>query len=189
MEMTDPQVSPKMSTSDDGWTHVRETVRMLILAIAQIEIALRESDDSIEHLTDTFTSMVEREKHIAESIDRLERRGNDEQICHSIKKDAAEVTDKMQSAIVAFQFYDKLTQRLAHVGSSMEALSDLLVDEQRIYEAGEWQKLQENIKSKYSMREEYELFNAVIAGGNIKEAIRHYNETHKEDSHDDIELF
>jgi hypothetical protein len=46
-----------MST-ETGWIHVRETVRMLLLSIAQIEIALRESDESIEHLTDVFTSMV-----------------------------------------------------------------------------------------------------------------------------------
>ena len=187
--MTDPQISSELSAQDDGWTHVRETVRMLILTIAQIEIALRESDDSIGHLTDAFTSMVDRENHIAESIKRLESGGSDEHVCRSIKEDAIEVTEKMQSAIVAFQFYDKLTQRLAHVGTSMEALSDLLIDEQRIYEADEWQTLQQNIKSKYSMREEHELFNAVMTGGDIKEAIRHYNEIHKEDSHDDIELF
>ena len=187
--MTNPQISPQLNAEDAGWTHVHETVRMLFLAIAQIEIALRESDDSIEHLTDAFTAMVDRENHIAESIDRLEGKDKDEEVCNSIRSDALEVTEKMQSAIVAFQFYDKLTQRLSHVGSSMEALGILLKDDQRINQTSEWQKLQESIKSKYSMREEYELFNAVMAGGDIREAIRKYNEMHKEDSHDDIELF
>ena len=187
--MTITQMSTKLDTNADGWTHVRETVRMLFLAVAQIEIALRESDDSIEHLTDAFTTMVQREAHIAESIDQLASDGDDQAVRKSIKNDAREVTEKMQSAIVAFQFYDKLTQRLSHVGSSMEALSELLKDDQRINQSAEWQTLQEKIKSKYSMREEHELFNAVMAGDDIREAIRQYNEIHKEDSHDDIVLF
>ncbi len=171
------------------WTHVRETIRMLFLAVAQIEIALRESDDSVDHLTEAFTSMVGRENQIAQSIDQLSKEGNDQLICQSIKDNAEQVTEKMQSAIVAFQFYDRLTQRLSHVGSSMEALSELLGDEERIGVIAEWCSLQDGIKSKYSMSEEYELFNAVMDGGDIREAVRRYNETHQNDSLNDIEMF
>ena len=178
-----------MNAENDGWTHVRETVRMLFLAIAQIEIALRESDDSVGHLTEVFTSMVERENKIAESISRLSSKGDDEQILSSIEHDAIKVTGEMQSAIVAFQFYDRLTQRLAHVGSSMESLSELLNDNNRINEVEEWLELKANIKSKYSMREEHELFDVVIAGGDVRDAIRHYNELHKNEPKNDIELF
>lgn len=171
------------------WTHVRETIRMLFLAIAQIEIALSESDDSIDHLTEAFTSMVGRENEIARSIDQLSIDGKDQLIYQSIKNNAEKVTEKMQTAIVAFQFYDKLTQRLAHVGSSMEELSELLDDDNRISQVDEWRKLQADIKSRYSMREEYELFNAVMAGGDIREAIRRFNQTPLTESQNDIELF
>ncbi len=177
------------SAEEVGWSHVRETIRMLFLAIAQIEIALRESNDSVDHLTGAFTSMVGRENEIVRSIDQLSSEGDDEKICQSIKDNAEKVTEKMQSAIVAFQFYDKLTQRLTHVGGSMEALSVLLGDEARIGQVDEWRKLQAGIKSKYSMTEEYELFNAVMDGGDIREAIRKFNETQHSDVQDDIEFF
>jgi len=183
--------TPKHSEAEHavGWTHVRETIRMLFLSIAQIEIALRESDDSVEHLTDAFTSMVNRETEIANAIEKLSVHGGDQAISESIKQKAEEVTGKMQGAIVAFQFYDKLTQRLGHVCSSMEDLSDLLGDDERIYQASEWNSLQSAIKSKYSMREEHELFDVVMAGGDVREAIRRFNEVKKDDSHTDIELF
>ena len=189
----DKKMTTQMPIDDDGkiadWTHVREIVRILFLSIAQIEIALRESDDSVEHLTEAFTSMVERENDIARSVEQLHANGNDESACRSIKLNVEEVTRKMQGAIVAFQFYDKLTQRLSHVGSSMEALSTLLEDNERIHEVREWGNLQSAIKSKYSMREEYELFDIVMAGGGVGEAIRHFNELKKDDTHNDIELF
>ncbi len=185
-----PIASPTQDNAEQvGWTHVRETIRMLFLAIAQIEIALCESDDSIDHLTEAFTSMVGRENQIAQSIEQLSQQGNDQLVCQSIKDNAEIVTEKMQNAIVAFQFYDKLTQRLTHVGSSMEELSVLLGDEGRFGLVDEWRKLQDRIKSKYSMSEEIELFNAVMEGGDIREAIRRCNETQQSDSQDNIELF
>ncbi len=177
------------SDEEVGWTHIRETVRMLFLAIAQIEIALLESNDSIDHLTEAFTSMVGRENEIAQSIDQLSNDGHDQLICDSIKDNARKVTEKMQSAIVAFQFYDKLTQRLSHVGSSLEDMSELLGDEGRIVKVDEWRKLQLEIKSRYSMREEYELFDAVMSGGDIREAIRRFNEAPVAYSQNEIELF
>lgn len=38
---------------------------MLFLSVAQIEIVMSESDDSIEHLTSAFTSMVGNENAIS----------------------------------------------------------------------------------------------------------------------------
>ncbi|MDH5353975.1 MAG: hypothetical protein OEY09_05965 [Gammaproteobacteria bacterium] len=178
-----------MTTDNDGWTHVRETVRMLFLAIAQIEIALRESDDSVEHLTDAFTSMVDSEMKIAASIDGLALSIDDKRDVSAIKRDAIQITEEMQSVIVAFQFYDKLTQRLAHVSSGMEALSGLLNDDTRVNEVDAWSLLQNEIKSKYSMREEHELFDVVMAGADVREAIRRYNDLHKDEPKNDIELF
>lgn len=183
------QAATQSNTEQVGWMHVRETIRMLFLAIAQIEIALRESDDSVDHLTEVFTSMVDRENEIKQSIESLSSDDCEEALRQDIKDNVDSVTAKMQSAIVAFQFYDKLTQRLTHVASSMEELSNLLDDESRIEVIEEWQGLQSTIKSRYSMREEFELFNAVISGADVRDAIRRYNETSKADNIDDIEMF
>ena len=181
--------APARVMTDDEWTQVRETVRMLFLAVAQIEIALSESDDSIEQLTTTFTRMMDQEQAIAEAVDRLPDSPETRALREEIRERAALVSNDMQGAIVAFQFYDKLTQRLGHVGSSLEAMSELVSDPQRLHRPDEWQALQQQIRSKYSMREERELFDHIMQGGDIREAVRRYNEAHAQDLQDDIEFF
>ena len=174
---------------DLDWSQIRETVRILFLSVAQIEIAMRESDDSVEHLTSAFTTMMGYENIISKAVDDLPDTEETKEIRQTIKHNAELVTDEMQGAIVAFQFYDKLTQRLQHVGSSIEGLSDLVGDMSKIYNPSEWNRLQEKIKSKYSMREEHEMFDNVMKGADVREAVRKYNETHKEDLEADIEFF
>lgn len=188
--MTDEEKKPSTAVQPDlDWSQVRETVRMLFLAVAQIEIAMRESDDSVQHLTNAFTTMMGYENVIAMAVDDLPDTEETQVIRKTIKQNAELVTQEMQGAIVAFQFYDKLTQRLMHVGSSIESLSDLVSDTAKIYNPYEWKALQEKIKSKYSMREEHEMFENVMNGQDIREAVRNYNEVHKEDLEDDIEFF
>ncbi len=174
---------------DLDWSQVRETVRMLFLATAQIEIALRESDDSVLHLTDAFTSMIGYENVIKMAVEDLPPTPETEVIRKTIAHNADKVSETMQGAIVAFQFYDKLTQRLAHVSSSVEALSELVGDTSKIFNPYEWKALQEKIKSKYSMREEVEMFQAVMDGVDVRDAIHAFNEAHKEDLENDIEFF
>ena len=42
---------------DLDWSQVRETILMLNLAVAQIEMALKESSGSVDVLTNSFTDM------------------------------------------------------------------------------------------------------------------------------------
>ena len=186
------QISKEPSTSvqpDLDWSQVRETVRMLFLAVAQIEIAMTESDGSVDQLTNTFTRMVAFEKEICKAVEALPDSEETRALRNTIRDNAEQVTTEMQAAIVAFQFYDKLTQRLSHVGTALEELSDLVTDNSRIYNPEEWRGLQPVIKSRYSMREEREMFDSVMSGGNLREAIRQYNESHKNDLSDDVEFF
>ena len=188
--MTENSKGPSTATEPDlDWSQVRETVRMLFLAIAQIEIALRESDDSVEKLTTAFTTMMGYENVIAMAVDDLPETDDTKVILQTIRHNAHMVTQEMQGAIIAFQFYDKLTQRLGHVGTSIEALSNLVSDKSKIYNPYEWKDLQALIRSRYSMREEHEMFESVMRGGDVREAVRKYNEAHKEDLEDDIEFF
>lgn len=72
-------------------------------------------------------------------------------IRNSIKSNSEKTAIEMQSAIMAFQFYDKLTQRLMSVSNSIESLSELVKDTQKICNPLEWHHLQDQIKSKYTM--------------------------------------
>lgn len=187
--MTEQEKNLSNNEQAEEWSQVRETVRMLFLAVAQIEIALNESDDSVAQLTQTFTRMMEHEEAIAHAVDGLPDSPETRELREDIRARAAEVSGDMQGAIVAFQFYDKLTQRLAHVGSSLEAMSELVSDPTRLHEPVEWRALQQQIKSRYSMREEREMFDRIMQGGDIREAVRLYNEAHLQDLQDDIEFF
>jgi len=190
--MSDDSKPSNAVSPDLDWSQVRETVRMLFLATAQMEIALTESDDSVLHLTDAFTSMIGYESVIKMAVQDLPETKETNVIRQTITHNADKVTESMQSAIVAFQFYDKLTQRLAHVSHSVEALSSLVSDTSKIYNPYEWRALQEKIKSRYSMREEIEMFEAVMGGADVREAIHSFNEANKnkpEMEHDEIEFF
>lgn len=185
------ETPPGQAATDEReeWSQVRETVRMLFLAVAQIEIALGESDDSVGQLTTAFTRMMAHEQSIAESVEQLPDTPETRSLREDIRGRANQVTAEMQSAIMAFQFYDKLTQRLAHVGSSLEAMSELVGDERRLHDPAEWRALQDRIKSRYSMREEREMFERIMQGGDVREAVRLYNEAHRQDLQDDVEFF
>ncbi len=189
--MNDESRMPSTSVQPDlDWSQVRETVRMLFLSVAQIEIAMSESDDSIEHLTNAFTTMVGHENAISVAVDQLPDDENTLAIRNTIKMNSEQAASEMQSAIMAFQFYDKLTQRLMHVSNSIESLSELVKDTQKIYNPSEWHHLQEQIKSKYTMREERDMFDNVMQGGDIRQAVRLFNEAQKSAvAEDDIEFF
>lgn len=187
--MNSKNKQPSNAVSPDlDWSQVRETVRMLNLAVAQIEMAMRDGDDSVNALSTSFTSMIGSVNAIARSITVLPR--DDRGVKDSIESDCATVTGQIQSAIIAFQFYDRLSQRLSHVNQSLAALSELVSDQTRIYEPPQWHALQQRIRSKYTMREEQEMFDALLRGATIDEALEVLEELRREsDRVDDIELF
>jgi hypothetical protein len=98
------------------------------------------------------------------------------------------VSSMVHQAIIAFQFYDKLVQRLAHVGISLGDLSALVSDNKRLFNPSEWVGLQDRIRSKYSTREEIAMFEAVMQGMPVQEAVDNFMAEMKEKG-DDIELF
>jgi hypothetical protein len=94
----------------------------------------------------------------------------------------------MRQSIVAFQFYDKLVQRLSHVNHSLAALSDLVGDNSRSFNPTEWRGLREKIRSCYTMKEEAEMFEAILAGTPVQQVLDQFM-ARLNDKPDDIELF
>jgi len=166
---------------DLDWSHVRETVRMMNLAVAQIEMSMKEGDDSVDTLTDAFTTMAAR----VQVVEKMAKQKEDNESKQIVSQCEA-VSSEMQHAIMAFQFYDKLTQRLSHVSHSLAGLVDLVGDTTRLYNPIEWSLLQEKIKSKYTMPAEHEMFEKMMQGMSIEEVLEQSQQTNAED---DIELF
>ena len=104
---------------------------------------------------------------------------------------------QMQRAIVAFQFYDRLTQKLHHVNESLTHLGDLISDASRLYNPGEWNRIQQEIRSNYTMECERLMFDHIMKGATISEALELYRHqfeqtedlSQNDATDDDIELF
>jgi len=189
--MTDSQIHPRGTSAhapDLNWSQVRETVLMLELAAVQIETAMKDSNASVEVLADSFTSMAGYLRTISDTLQALPETEETAGVKQSLIGTSDQVSGMVHQAIVAFQFYDKLVQRLSHVGHSLGALSDLVADQRRLYNPHEWVGLQEKIRSKYSTREELAMFEAVMQGIPIQEAVDRYV-AEMNQKNDDIEFF
>jgi hypothetical protein len=182
----------RVHTPDLDWSQVRETVLMLELAAGQVDAAMRDSNSSVQTLTDTFTSMADTLNTIDVALGTLPDTVGNGMVKAEIQDNARQVAQKVHQAIIAFQFYDKLVQRLDHVCHSLSGLSGLVSDTGRLYNPQEWSALQELIRSKYTMAEERGMFDAVMAGATVDEALKHYMTARMqqvEDSGGEIELF
>jgi hypothetical protein len=173
---------------DLAWSQVRETVVMLELAAGQIEAAMRDSNASVDILTDSFTSMAGYMRMIGDSINGLKDTSNNEGVRENLLGATDQVSNMIHQAIIAFQFYDKLVQRLGHVCTSLGDLSGLVCSTHKLYNPQEWVDLQGRIKAKYTTEEERLMFEAVLKGTPVAEAIHAYMEAMK-NKNDDIELF
>ena len=187
--MTEEPSQPRGTTAhmpDLNWSQVRETVLMLELSAVQIETAMKDSNASVEVLTNSFTSMASYMRMISDTIQTLPDQGEVGVAKQNLSGVSEHVSGMVHQAIIAFQFYDKLVQRLAHVGLSLGDLSDLVADPRRLFNPGEWVGLQDKIKTKYSTREEIAMFDAVMQGVPVQEAVDKFMAEMKEKS-DDIE--
>ncbi len=169
---------------------MRETVLMLELAAGQVEAAMRESGSSVEVLTGAFTGLADRLAKISAAAAALPSEGVAGAARQDIEAGMLEVSQQVHHAVVAFQFYDKLAQRLSHVCHSLGDLAGLVTDKARLYNPGEWVELQQRIRAKYTMAEEVAMFEAVVHGMPVQEALERFMAEREEaTAGGDIELF
>jgi hypothetical protein len=174
---------------DPNWDKMRETVLMMELAVGQIEGAMRDSDSSVQVLTDTFTIMAKHMAVIAADANSLPEDGELGDVKRRMAGAAAQVTGMVHQSIIAFQFYDRLVQRLSHVSHGLEWLAEVVSDEERATTPEQWLHLQEKIRARYSMPEEVEMFEAVLLHGRtVQQALADFMEKMRNKG-DDIELF
>jgi uncharacterized coiled-coil protein SlyX len=176
--------SSSSQSPDLDWSQVRETIRMMNLAVAQIEMSMKDGEDSVSTLTATFSQMMERVGLIEQLVKQNE---SSESSSDNILEQCDAISAEMQHAIIAFQFYDKLTQRLTHVSQTLGSLSELVGDNRRLYDPRQWALLQELIKSKYTMPAEHAMFELVMQGLSIDEILATQSLPNEDDN--DVELF
>ena len=70
--------------------------------------------------------------------------------------------------------YTHLDVYKRQVNGSMSVLADLIADQRRLYNPYEWMGMQEKIKSRYTMEEERLMFDAIMQGKTVKQALKLY---------------
>lgn len=81
------------------------------------------------------------------------------------------------AAIVAFQFYDKLTQRLGHVRYSLSALAMFVCDGAKTGERDQWRRMFATLRRLYRTEEERQLFRMMVEGASAEEAREHIQQS------------
>lgn len=187
--MAEEQRGTRVHAPDLDWSQVRETVLMLELAAGQIDAAMHESNAPVNVLTEGFTSLASLLNRIQTSLEALPDTPGNAVLKQELQGSTGEVGRIVQQSVVAFQFYDKLSQRLDHVCHGLSKLSDLIEDRTRLFNPSEWGALQDAIRSRYSTREEVAMFEAVLAGMSVSDAIKQFVADRKGQASNDIELF
>ncbi|MGB1091109.1 MAG: hypothetical protein ACPGYX_03210 [Oceanobacter sp.] len=183
------------STPEMDWSQIGESLAMLALAVAQIDSSLTEGSRSVNQLSSSFTMMADNTQTILKLASDEKSADEATAAKEQIASIAVQINEEIREAIVAFQFYDRLSQRLEHVSSSLERMGHLIADPSMRYSPNAWNLLQGHIKGKYTMEAERIMFEHIMAGNSVAEALEIYNHhflnsaKSQDDTTDEIELF
>lgn len=172
------------------WTPEQQIAHMLELCEAQMESALAESDQAVEVLVKAFTGLAMATRSLKDVAHDLPPEWR-EKIEQRIQERVGSLQEEMSSAVIAFQFYDKLTQRLGHVRYSLTSLAMFVCNRAQTSEREQWQKLFATLRRLYRTQEEREIFQLMVQGVSAEEAraqAEEHNPRTVEES-GDIELF
>lgn len=174
------------------WTPEQQIAHMLELCEAQMESALCESDLAVDSLVKAFSGLAEtaRAMKAAAATFTPEQRAVLGDL--DLKKQMESIERQMGSAVVAFQFYDKLTQRLGHVRYSLSTLALFVCDREQATQREQWRRLFTTLKRLYRTEEEKQIFQMMVEGASADEARDHIHQstqTMRVGAAGEIELF
>lgn len=189
-------LSTQGSLTELNFSQVGETIAMLALTVAQIETSMKEGDQSVNQLTDSFTDLASHSQEIIAEAQKLDVDIPHEALIRKNMLQAAEgLSGKIQQAVIAFQFYDRLSQRLDHASHSLEKIGHLIADSGERYQEDAWRNVQNDIKSSYTMEAERIMFEHIMRGHSVAEVLEIYHHQFQKeqdesfDTDDDVELF
>ena len=84
--------------------------------MAQIQSILSDGGESVSELTESFIELAQTFKQLADHTTDIE------------KTDLNEIKHQIEQGIVAFQFYDRISQRLDHVSTSLMNMGNIIGD-------------------------------------------------------------
>ena len=192
--MTSPDTNNSVLTTTHDLLHIKETVSMLFLAVCQIEASIKESNTSVDSLTASFTDLAKHSREVDQHVQEMTDLSDIDNIKRQVSETSIEMQTKINQAITAFQFYDRVSQRLDHVARNLERVSDVIGNPADINNPGIWEHIQNEVKNSYSMESERIMFEHIMRGASVKEALEIYHHHFKQEESsdncdDEIELF
>lgn len=151
------------------WTPERQIAQMLGLCEAQMESALAESDQAVDALIEAFTGLHK----TTQALQTIARDLSPElrnQLGDKLEQRVNAIQEQMSAAVVAFQFYDKLTQRLGHIRYSLTSLAMFVCNRTQTSKRESWQRLFNTLGRLYRTEEEREIFQLMVQGASVEDA-------------------
>jgi hypothetical protein len=149
--------------SDTAFSPELQMANMLGLCEAQMDSALQESDKAVEALIQAFTNMVDTTRKVRALTDKLPPELK-QSVAVDLDGQLEAMAKQVSSAVMAFQFYDKLTQRLGHVRYSLSTLAMFVCDRAQTSQPEQWQRLLSTLRRLYRTEEEHRLFLSLMDG-------------------------
>ena len=169
------QSSPAESTNRNGaaapvvnWSPQQQTARMLALCEAQMEAATQDSDAAVDTLVTAFTELMNAVRDLggmskASATDATQSRALDD-----INNRCTALSGQVAAAVMAFQFYDKLSQRLGHVRYSLSTMALFICDRSNSQRPEHWEKLLSTLGRLYRTAEERAIFDSIAGSLSLK---------------------
>ncbi len=156
-----PQSAPALMLDSGEPEH--HLARTLGLCEAQMESALSDSDVAVDMLVRAFTGLAESTraiglmtKDVPPEIKAV--------LGDALEQQAEMISQQIANAVVAFQFYDKLTQRLGHVRYSLSTLALFVCDRSQTSAPDQWDRLLKTLRRLYRTEEERQIFQMIMDG-------------------------
>jgi len=159
---SDTALMPILKLSED-WTPEGQLGLMLGLCEAQMDSAQQESDQSMDALVQAFSNLVDTARTVGTLTAALPEEVKS-QLGPDLHEQIAAFSKQMASAVVAFQFYDKLSQRLGHVRYSLSTLAQFACSPAQMQKPEQWTRLHSTLRRLYRTQEEREVFQQVMEG-------------------------
>lgn len=140
----------------------QEVAKSLKLAIAQINMSMRESDDSVHQLIASMAAVNDCLNQMGKIISKPDDQAGAVSL-DDLKKYSTVANQHMQDAVIAFQFYDRMTQRFAHVKENLQAIAELIKKPDQQHPEL-WINLQNKLRSVYSTEQEQTMYQALVHG-------------------------
>ncbi|MEE4245499.1 MAG: hypothetical protein V2I33_08815 [Kangiellaceae bacterium] len=154
---------------------------ILKLSAAQLRLTCKESEEPVETLSQNFTELADITNQLFNQNGKSGEDALDSFLVQELK-------NKIERSIIAFQFYDRLSQRIHHVVDHIESINDAIENCNTDLHAELKSKITAFQKA-YTMENERKVFDAILSGLPIQKAIELGYQKHLDDDDSSVELF